>query len=79
MRRASGLLFLLACAFRLPGQAPIGFGPRLLDTFSWAQGTANGCTAGPRESCVGMSSRGDTNYFTGWFANSSLLPNNSVK
>ena len=79
MRLASTILLTLILTCLLLAQAPIGFGPGslsigLLDYFDWYAATASGCTAGSRGMCVGHSPVGDTLYFTGWFANASLLP-----
>ena len=74
MRPVSAILLTPIFALLLLAQAPIALGPTLLDTFSWYTATASGCTAGPRGMCVGNSALGDTNYFTGWFANANLLP-----
>ena len=79
MRCVRPILLALVAACLLLAQAPIGFGPGtlspgLLDLFDWYTATASGCTEGARGMCVGQSPQGDTMYFTGWFADASMLP-----
>ena len=73
MRPASALLLALFAA-TLAGQAPIGFGPTVLNTFTWYGASPSGCSAGARGMCVGGQPFADTLYFTGWFANANMLP-----
>ena len=77
------LVSLLLLCIVLLAQAPLGIGPGttalgpgVLDSLDWALVPASGCTAGARGMCTGNTSvpQGDTIYFTGWLANSSLLP-----
>ena len=85
MRFVSTILVVFIFACLLLAQAPIGFGPGtltlgLLDYFDWYTATPSGCSTaqgangGPRGMCVGGLPNGDTMWFTGWFADSSLLP-----
>ena len=75
LRLVSTVLLTLMLACLLLSQSPIGFGSMAqLDTFDWWLSTASGCTAGARGMCVGHTVQGDTNYFSGWFADASLLP-----
>jgi hypothetical protein len=73
------ILVIVIFACLLLAQAPIGFGPGtlspgLIDVFDWYAATASGCVAGTGGMCVGVLPRGDTIYFTGWFADAHLLP-----
>ena len=79
MRPVRTILAALILSCMLPAQVPIGFGPGtssvgLLDYFDWYIGTASGCTPGNGGMCVGTMPRGDTPYYTGWFADAQLLP-----
>ena len=79
MRLASTVLLALLLACLVLAQTPIAFGPGtlsvgLLDLFDWYSATASGCSEGARGMCVGAFPRGDTIYFTGWFADAHLLP-----
>src|ERR1035441_4266472 len=84
MRLISACLLLMISSMLL-AQVPIGFGPGTqglgrLDFFDWYLGNASGCSTaqgangGPRGMCTGAFPHGDTQLFTGWFADSSLLP-----
>ena len=79
MRFVSTILVVFIFACLLLAQAPVGFGPGtqgvgLLDFFDWYAATPSGCTVGAYGMCVGTSPVGDTQYYTGWFSDASMLP-----
>src|SRR5512133_2317608 len=74
MRLVSLLCMLLLLACLMLGQAPIGIGPQILDSFTWYGAAPSGCTAGAREMCVGNLPWGDTTYFSAWFKDAAMLP-----
>src|ERR1017187_5269215 len=79
MRLISVFLFTLVCACLL-AQSPVGLGVGTLGSgldqvFNWYTSTPSGCSNTPAGgSCVGHNPGGDTQHYTAWFADASLLP-----
>ena len=79
MRLISVFLFTLVCACLL-AQSPVGLGVGTLgagldQVFYWYTSTPSGCSNTPAGgNCVGHNPAGDTQHYTAWFADASLLP-----